>query len=127
MIDASTLPPHLAAGQKGEDRACRFLEQQGLQLITRNYSCRMGEIDLIMQDQRFLVFVEVRYRSSHVYGGSAMSVTRTKQQKIIRAALFYLQQKRLYNKVPCRFDVLAITGEERVEWIKNAFQYQPKL
>jgi len=80
-------------GQKAEQEALNFLKQQGLKLITQNYYCRQGEIDLVMSDQQTLVFIEVRYRKSHHYGSSAESVTINKQKKIIHTAVLYLLHK----------------------------------
>jgi putative endonuclease len=110
-------------GAWGEDFACAYLEQQGLQLISRNYHSRYGEIDLIMQHQQILIFVEVRYRRSASHGSSAESVNSRKQQKIILTAQEYLQS---LSEIPiCRFDVLAIMGTMQsvtVDWIQDAFQ-----
>lgn len=115
--------PHLQRGLAGEELAGEYLQQHGLQLVTRNYRCKLGEIDLIMQERdHTLVFVEVRYRQNNSHGGSAASVTINKQQKLIRTALYYLQNTKLLNKVACRFDVLAISGPNQVEWIKDAFR-----
>ena len=108
-------------GDSEEQRACEYLQSQGLELITENYSCRMGEIDLIMTlpDQNTLVFVEVRYRANKAFGGAAASITRSKQRKIIRTALFY-QQK--YAPKSCmRFDVVAIEGDNQLQWFPAAF------
>jgi putative endonuclease len=111
-------------GQNAEDSACTYLVKQGLKLITRNYQCRLGEIDLIMQDKESLVFVEVRFRRKQNFGTSSETVNYFKQKKLLRTARFYLQQKRLTDKVPCRFDVIAIADEAthaNIDWIKNAF------
>jgi putative endonuclease len=64
--------------------------------------------------------VEVRQRSSQKFGGAAASVTTTKQGRIIKAAQIYLQQKSC--ELPCRFDVVLIDGEHKIEWLKNAFE-----
>ena len=69
-----------------ERRALLYLQKQGLKLITRNYQCKMGEIDIIMQDKDMLVFVEVRYRRKGRYGDGLDSVTYSKQRKLIRTA-----------------------------------------
>lgn len=114
-------------GQQAEQSAERFLLQQGMQLITRNFQCRLGEIDLIMQDRDFLVFVEVRYRHSSHYGSGAETVTWFKQKKIIRTAKYYLQQQQLLEKMPCRFDVVTLASaakEHDIAWIKSAFELQ---
>jgi len=106
-------------GEQEEQKACEYLQAQGLQLITQNFSCKMGEIDLIMKDAHSLVFVEVRYRRNQHFGGAAASITRNKQRKIIRTALFY-QQK--YAPKSCmRFDVIAIEGDNKLQWFPSAF------
>jgi putative endonuclease len=107
-------------GQAAEDKAAAFLKTRGLQELQRNYRVRGGEIDLIMRDSAHLVFVEVRYRSGSKYGGAAASVTATKQARLTRAAQHYLM--RLGNDLPCRFDVVAIDGEQAPHWIRDAFQ-----
>jgi putative endonuclease len=103
-------------GRAAEDRALAYLQQQGMQLVERNFSCRCGEIDLIMREQKTLVFVEVRQRSSAQFGGAAASVTATKQTRLWRTAEYYLQR---YPKPPsCRFDLIAIESGE-LSWIRN--------
>ncbi len=82
---------------------------KNLKLLEQNVNFRVGEIDLIMQDQQTLVFVEVRRRKHHKYGGALASITASKQKKLTRAALLYLQQKKLMDKVPCRFDLVAVS------------------
>ncbi|CEK12227.1 YraN family protein [Legionella hackeliae] len=105
-----------------ERQAQTYLVAQGLKWIRSNYQCRLGEIDLIMQDGIYLVFVEVRARTSAAFGGAAASVTYRKRQKIIKAASYYLMVNNLTDKQPSRFDVLSFEGEIRqVNWIKNAF------
>ncbi len=113
----------VAQGTAAEDLACRYLEACGLTLVTRNFRCRVGELDLIMRDGEHLVFVEVRSRRHTRYGTPAESVTRTKQQRLLRAAALYLQRQHL--DLPCRFDVVAILqpgDKPQVEWIQDAFQ-----
>ncbi|NMM38780.1 MAG: YraN family protein [Glaciimonas sp.] len=104
-------------GQAGEDAALAYLAAQGLTLLQRNFLCRGGEIDLVMQEGQALVFVEVRRRANLRHGGAAASVTRSKQARLIIAAQIYLQRYRL--PPACRFDVIAIDGEQ-LEWLKNA-------
>ena len=111
-------------GQKIENAVAVFLKQQGMRLITRNYHCRGGEIDLIMQDQHTLVFVEVRYRRSDRFGSALETVNYAKQQRIICTAEHFLQQ----HKTPytaCRFDVVGVKPVAMsydFEWVKDAFQ-----
>lgn len=108
-------------GEQFERRAEQFLLSQGLTLAARNYGCKLGEIDLIMYSDRTLVFVEVRYRSHGYFGGASASVTPAKQQKLRRAALYYLQTQGLNEaQQPCRFDVIAYEGMD-LHWLQNAF------
>lgn len=113
----------VAQGANAEDLALHYLEAQNLTLVMRNFRCRTGELDLIMREGEYLVFVEVRSRRYIRYGTPAESVTHAKQQKLLRAAAFYLQRQHL--DLPCRFDVVAILrpgGEPQIEWIRDAFQ-----
>lgn len=105
------------AGQAGEEQALRYLTKQGFALVERNFQCRGGEIDLIMQKNGMLVFVEVRKRASAQFGGAAASVIPAKQARLKKAAQFYLQ--RYADPPACRFDVIAIDGEQ-LNWITNA-------
>src|SRR2546428_13015509 len=82
-------------GQAGEDRALAHLEQHGLKLIERNFRCRGGEIDLIMQERGSLVFVEVRKRADSRHGGAAASVTPGKQRRLQSGALPFFQRYRM--------------------------------
>ena len=114
-------PEHLRTGAAAEKQAERFLQKQGLRILARNYKTPGrggGEIDLIAQDGDTLVFVEVRQRSRQDYGGAAASVGRAKQKHLHFAAQRYLQA--LSTLPPCRFDVLAVDGEQ-VEWLRAAF------
>ena len=107
-------------GVISEKIAADFLTQQGLLLIAQNYSCKYGEIDLIMRDGKTTVFVEVRLRSNNTYGGAASSITKTKQLKLSRTAEHYLQQ---HGNLACRFDAILMSKAEAasIQWIKNAF------
>ena len=112
--------------QKGcaaEDFAKSFLMKQGLQWIMSNYHCRFGEIDLIMKDQRELVFVEVRQRRSMLFGGAAASVTWQKQKKLLLTAQHFRLVHEQWSRAPCRIDVVALQGvPPSVDWIKNAVE-----
>ena len=111
-------------GAWAEELACRFLSRHGLALAARNFRCRRGEIDLVMQDSDTLVFVEVRYRGRSDFGTPAESVNEVKQRKLIAAAELYLVRHRRQTP-PCRFDVVSITpceGRAKIEWIRDAFR-----
>ncbi len=111
---------HLKQGNVAEQIATVFLQHKGLKLLEKNFRCKYGEVDLIMQDGKTLVFIEVRLRSNNQFGGAAESITPTKQKKLSRTAEFYLQT---YGTSPCRFDAILMqtTDINAVEWIKNAF------
>ena len=113
-----------AIGLLGEELALAHLLAHGLQLIKRNYRCKLGEIDLVMLDSATLVLVEVRYRTTNDYGGAAASITWEKQRKLTKAAEHLLMKNPELRRCPARFDVVAITmaaSEPRIEWIKSAF------
>ncbi len=114
------LPSTRQFGEEKEQQACEHLTKHGLQLVVKNYHCKLGEIDLIMQDQETLVFVEVRYRKHNDYGSGLESITRAKQRKIIRTAQHYLLTSRKQH-CPCRFDVITYTNDQKINWIKDAF------
>jgi len=128
--DASmaTTPSTISIGANAEAQAELFLQQQGLVTRTKNYRCKLGEIDLIMLQKTALgttfVFVEVRLRSNKRFAPAVETVDYRKQQKIIRTATRFLQEQRLFDKVACRFDVIALdqTGTAPpIQWIQNAF------
>jgi len=107
-------------GSEAETLAADYLQQQGLTKIASNYSCRFGEIDLIMRDGKTLVFVEVRMRSNPNFGGAGESITASKKLKLGRTAEHYLQR---FGGTACRFDAILMhkPGTQDIEWIRNAF------
>ncbi len=120
MKFAKPRPKHLLAGDSAEQLALTYLKKHKLKLVEQNYHCPFGELDLIMQDQQSLVIVEVRYRKSQQFGGAVASITSQKQSRIIAAAGHYLSARKV--NAPVRFDVIAINGEQQINWIKHAFQ-----
>ena len=112
-------------GEKFEQIAKTHLIKQGLTAVCDNFNCRVGEIDLIMSDNNTLVFVEVKHRKNDNFGGSIAAVSRAKQNKIIKTSMFYCQKHNInFEQLPCRFDVVAITGLNepfKIQWIRNAF------
>ncbi len=95
-----------------------------MKLITRNFRCRLGEIDLIMQDESEMVFVEVRYRQNNDFGGAINSIDKHKCHKMVKTAAYYLQQHALTDDTACRFDVIIVNSVvgKRLEWIQDAFR-----
>lgn len=116
-------------GKSAEEFAKQYLQRQGMTLVGQNYRCKYGEIDLIMQDKKTTVFVEVRFRKSHRYGSGAETVDYHKQRKLVATASHYLQNHAEAAKRPCRFDVLSLTAPQpqaneayAVQWIADAIQ-----
>ncbi|MFY0665292.1 MAG: YraN family protein [Natronospirillum sp.] len=111
----------LAIGLEAEAQCADYLRSQGLKLLARNVKCRLGELDLIMQEGNVLVFVEVKARRSNHFGGGLAAVTASKQQKLRRAAQWYLMQQHKTD-APCRFDVVDVNlNTQEFNWIRNAF------
>ena len=111
-------------GQAWEKRAKRYLCSQGLSSLATNFSCRFGELDLIMRDDPWIVFVEVRYRNTEKYGGGLESIDNRKQQRIIQSAQCFLAKHPMHATSPCRFDAVTIGivgGTQKISWIKDAF------
>lgn len=109
-------------GQDAETQVHDYLLQQGLKPLARNIHSPRGEIDLIMEDEDTVVFIEVRLRNRSDFGSGAESVTRSKQQKLIATAQFFLQQNKRLAKRPARFDVVSVSKQSNMDWIKNAFE-----
>lgn len=109
-------------GRIAEKRALDYLKGEGLQLVLSNYACPLGEIDLIMRDKDYLVFIEVRSRTGRYFGDGAASVNYSKRKKIIKTSAYYLIKNRIQDKFPLRIDVVSIDGtSESITWLKNAF------
>lgn len=115
---------HLAAGRQAEALAERYLLARGLRTIARNFHCRCGELDLVMQDGRQLVVVETRYRRRISPVTPADSVTVAKRERIARATEAFLQRHPRYDNLSLRFDFVAVSGPLNhpvVEWLTAAF------
>lgn len=113
-------------GRWAEDLALQWLSARGFELIERNFRWRGGEIDLLGYMQQELLFIEVRYRSHDSHGGAAASVTQSKQRRIRKTAMRWLQMHPEIS-APCRFDVVAIAPgvgacDTTVEWLAAAFE-----
>jgi putative endonuclease len=113
-VDTSSL------GRAAEERACRLLTAEGYDIVERNYRCAVGEIDLVARQGGDLVFVEVRSRADGDHGSAAATVGAVKQRRVARAAEFYLSE-RAPRFDTCRFDVVAITGDD-IEILRDAFR-----
>lgn len=113
-------------GKRGEEIAIRFLKQKGYRIVEKNYSCKMGEMDIIAIEKDTLVFIEVKTRTSTTFGPPQLAVHSSKQSQLSKVALHFLKEKGI-GEIRARFDVVAIIlgphGEE-IELIKNAFDLQ---
>ena len=113
------------SGKFGEDTAAEYLRKKGYKIVRRNFSCRSGEIDIIAENENFLVFAEVKLRKNDRYGEAREFVNYTKQQKIIRTASLYLSRYET-EKQP-RFDVIevyapnGISSPVKINHLENAF------
>ena len=115
---------HLIQGLEGERLAVRHLKRMGYRIICRNCRCPLGEIDIIARHQGVLVFVEVKSRTSGIFGSPKLAITPTKQHKLSQVAWNYLQKHDLTD-TDARFDVVTISlmqGSPYLEVIENAFE-----
>lgn len=117
-------PAARAKGTAYERVAEKYLVRHGLELVTRNFTCRLGELDLVMLDGAVLAFVEVRYRENTSFGNPLETITTAKRRKLVRTAEFFLCRHPRFSQSVCRFDAVGLSGslhDVAVNWIKNAF------
>jgi putative endonuclease len=107
-------------GAGGEELAARYLQKLGYKIIERNFTTRMGEIDIVAKDGDCWVFVEVKTRENAFYGLPRESVEKRKQRKYSLLATYYIKQHKLSGQ-PARFDVVDILGG-RITYIPDAFE-----
>ncbi|BFI97201.1 MAG: YraN family protein [Rhodanobacter sp.] len=114
-----------STGADFEQRACAELERAGLKPLARNYTTRHGELDLVMLDGHTVAFVEVRYRVRAGHGDALASITRSKQDKLIRTAQLWLAAHPQHAQRACRFDVVSYDGPAdsvQMQWLRGAFE-----
>jgi len=108
-------------GQWGEEQACRYLEARGCQVVTTNWRCTVGEVDLVVQDGDWLAFVEVRTRRGRDYGTPEESITAAKLARMAAVAESYVYEHQWEGD--WRLDVVAIQvrpGQApAIEWYKS--------
>lgn len=116
-------PSTRARGLQGEDRAVEHLQHHGLEILARNVTAAGAELDVIARDGETIVFVEVRKRSDDLRGHPLETIDARKQARIRRGATGWLIAQDLWERVPVRFDVVAIVGEdnEQLEWLRDVF------
>ena len=111
-----------AKGDMAEKAAILHLEHNGYDILSTNYTCKSGEIDIIARHGEFLIFVEVKMRRTNTYGLPREAVNLKKQDTIKKVAQFYINEKKLHS-IDCRFDVIEVTGSRdmKITHIENAF------
>ena len=131
---ASDFQRRQLVGGKSEDYAASYLEIRGMQCIARNCFISGSELDLVMKmespgnSHATIVFVEVRSRSTWRYGKASETIGADKRRFLVRGATAWLIRERLWGKVACRFDVVALLwpreahAPTKVEWLRNAFE-----
>ncbi len=112
-------------GKWGEEIALGFLKKKKFKILARNYRCTFGEIDIIAQDRNNVIsFIEVKTRTSHVYGSPQEAVNPRKQSQICKVAMDFVQRHNLENR-QARFDVLAVQllpSGYTMDFVENAFE-----
>lgn len=120
-------------GKQAEDIAASYIEKQNINIITRNFHSRFGEIDLIGLDmglhmglnKEILTFIEIRYRKDEQFLSAIETIDQNKCKKIIKTSEVFLSKHKKYQSYFCRFDVVTITGklnDPAIMWIKDSFQ-----
>lgn len=113
-----------ATGKMAEEIATVFLQEKGFKILEKNFHCHFGEIDLIIERDNYIIFVEVKARSSKSFGLAQEAVTIKKQKKILNVAMWYLMKNNAVEKF-FRFDVIAMhqqaNGQYDIQHIENAF------
>src|SRR5262245_44695262 len=113
----------LAFGGEAERAAARFLVQRGYRIRDRNVRCRFGELDIVAELGELLCFVEVRMRSTQLWGDPALTISFRKQRRVVKSALEYLGDHQIRNRM-VRFDVISVVGQgtrAALEHIPDAF------
>ena len=121
-------PSKLSLGQYGEELACKFLKSHHYQILERNYRTRYGEIDIIAKDDDIFIFVEVKTKTSNLFGQPEEMVGSKKKAKLVKLAKAYLQEKSLSSEAKnFQIDIISVMMEKdkalRIKHIKNITQY----
>lgn len=108
-------------GRKGEDVVVNYLKNINYNILDRNFSCRQGEIDVIALDGNYVVFVEIKSRTSMEYGLPSEAVTNTKIKHMMKTAEYYLYTRNLENE-NIRFDVVEVYVKDKKYYINHIKQ-----
>ena len=124
MFSPRKEPFRFPLGRRGEIMAWNYLIKHGYKILEKNFRCPIGEIDVIAEKEKHLIFIEVKTRTDEDFGRPEESVHETKQKKIVKVASFYLKKTKKWDR-SIRFEVLAVTlrqtGEPEIRLIENAF------
>ena len=113
-----------SVGSEGENISLAFLQKNGYKIIEKNFRTRYGEIDIIAEEGRELVFIEVKRRRSGGFGKPYEAVNGRKQEHIAKSALQYMKLRRLFGR-SVRFDVVSVgPGRDEIELIRSAFSVE---
>lgn len=110
-------------GAKVERIVSKYLAAQGFVILEMNYRCKQGEVDIIARDEKYYVFIEVKYRNTTKYGTPQEAVGVAKQKRISKVAQYYLYHQHLDETTPVRFDVVAVLKND-ITYFKNAFEFR---
>lgn len=110
-----------------ENLACEYLTESGAHILCRNFRSKSGEIDIVAKDDKYICFIEVKYRTGSRFGEAEAAVDYRKQRIICRVSDFYRLRFGISDSSPIRYDVVAIKVDEtsaiHIIWHKNAFTY----
>ncbi len=109
-------------GKIHEEMAAEYLKKNGFKILDMNYRNRFGEIDIVAQEGKYLIFSEVKYRRSSSAGNPLYAVDRRKQKQISYTAMHYLRENKILDNIPIRFDVVSLMPNE-IKLIRNAFDF----
>ena len=107
-------------GNLYENKARKYLSNNGYVILEQNYRTKIGEIDIIARNENYLCFIEVKYRDEKSLATGLYAVDKAKQKTIYNVAKMYMLENKIDDDTACRFDVISVDGSD-IELIKNAF------
>lgn len=108
-------------GKNGENKVCKYLEKKGYKILDKNFSCKIGEIDIIALEKEQIIFIEVKTRTNCNYGLPSEAVNKKKIKNIYRTAEFYMATRNLYC-IDTRIDVIEVyydNGKPKINHIEQ--------
>jgi len=111
-----------AIGSQAEDLAAQYLISQGYKILQRNFKNRFSELDIIAKNTEYICCVEVKYRNTDDYGGGLGAISADKKKRLARGFEYWLYENPQYAKLQPRIDVIAVGGNEQIQFIENAIE-----